>query len=259
MAKPAIPVCGAITRQGSACQNTLVTGCGRCPVHAAQLRVGKAIAKSKKTHSSSNHALAPPTSTLSASAVLDHHQLVPANISATNTHNKKNKSSTSPTITTATNTMRVSSSSATTASHSLLDQENTTPNTLPPHQPPSVHKKDVPSFSPLSPVTPESTQPQFGVYSQTPTSTAQTIHYDVSDAMSSSLQDQFVDSCTALSAVPMTTMTTSTTTAQPECNPSQSPVSSHELLIMAPDAYIDVGLPLDMGTDAGSRMPFAFL
>lgn len=31
-------VCGALTRSGTACQNTLVTGCGRCPVHAAHLR-----------------------------------------------------------------------------------------------------------------------------------------------------------------------------------------------------------------------------
>lgn len=45
MTKDAAPVCGAPTRAGTLCQNTLVTGCGRCPVHASQLRASKAALK----------------------------------------------------------------------------------------------------------------------------------------------------------------------------------------------------------------------
>lgn len=41
-------VCGAATRAGGLCQNTLVTGCGRCPVHASQLRASKALVKGRR-------------------------------------------------------------------------------------------------------------------------------------------------------------------------------------------------------------------
>lgn len=56
MTKEAAPVCGAVTRKGSLCQNTLVTGCGRCPVHASQLRLAHVAGKPtphsmKKTYS----------------------------------------------------------------------------------------------------------------------------------------------------------------------------------------------------------------
>lgn len=45
MTKDSVPVCGALTRAGTQCQNTLVTGCGRCPVHASQLRASKPALK----------------------------------------------------------------------------------------------------------------------------------------------------------------------------------------------------------------------
>lgn len=54
------PVCGALTHKRTPCQNTLVTGCGLCPVHASQLRAAntpfKHIAKPrrKKSHSSNS-------------------------------------------------------------------------------------------------------------------------------------------------------------------------------------------------------------